>query len=325
MPEMSAAEWIEQLNRYGSQGQPCLFVLDYSLREPVVLPLDQAPAQAIYYCIPSQRNLPDRPLNRTYRFHARPLAPEHYREAFEQVYQEFQAGNTYILNLSFPTPLETDLSLQEIFQASRAPYRLWFKDRFVVFSPESFVRMQSDTISAFPMKGTRRVDNPQAEQELLEDTKELAEHTAIVDLLRNDLSRVARRVSVPRFRYTEHIPGPQGGLIQTSSHIQGELDQDWRSRMGSILAELLPAGSISGAPKYSTCRIISRVEGYERGYFSGVFGIFDGQALDSAVMIRYIERQGSGLVFKSGGGVMIYSDWEQEYREMVDKVYVPIT
>ena len=88
---------------------------------------------------------------------------------------------------------------------------------------------------------------------------------------------------------------------------------------------MLPAGSISGAPKKKTLEIIEEAEGYDRGFFTGVFGYFDGRNLDSAVMIRFIERQGDQLVFKSGGGVTSFSECKQEYVELIDKVYVPIT
>ena len=94
--------------------------------------------------------------------------------------------------------------------------------------------------------------------------------------------------------------------------------------LGDILFRLLPAGSICGAPKKKTVEIIRKVEGYERGFYTGVFGYFDGQNLDSAVAIRYIERQEDQLVFKSGGGITFMSDWEKEYDEMQKKVYVPV-
>jgi len=87
---------------------------------------------------------------------------------------------------------------------------------------------------------------------------------------------------------------------------------------------MLPAGSISGAPKKKTIEIIREVEGYERGFYTGIFGYFDGKNLDSAVAIRFIEKQGEKLIFKSGGGITYQSDWEKEYEEMQKKVYVPI-
>ena len=87
--------------------------------------------------------------------------------------------------------------------------------------------------------------------------------------------------------------------------------------------KLLPACSITGAPKVKTCEIIREAEKYERGFFTGVFGIFDGVKLESAVMIRFIENTSNGLVYKSGGGITCFSNAKKEYQEMIDKVYIP--
>ena len=87
---------------------------------------------------------------------------------------------------------------------------------------------------------------------------------------------------------------------------------------------ILPAGSVTGAPKKKTLEIIKSVEGYSRGYFTGIVGLFDGSQFDSGVMIRFVEQTENGLIFKSGGGITVNSNWENEYQEMIDKVYVPI-
>ena len=87
--------------------------------------------------------------------------------------------------------------------------------------------------------------------------------------------------------------------------------------------KLTPAGSITGTPKKSTRDIIHRVEEYERGFYTGVFGLFDGASLHSSVMIRFIEREDEKLYYKSGGGITIDSDPSSEYKEMIDKIYLP--
>ena len=103
---------------------------------------------------------------------------------------------------------------------------------------------------------------------------------------------------------------------------------NWRkigkAQIGAILASLLPAGSISGAPKEKTVQIIQQAENQPRGYYTGVFGIFDGESLQSAVAIRFIEQTDNGLVFRSGGGITVQSDVQEEYRELIQKVYVPL-
>jgi para-aminobenzoate synthetase component I len=158
----------------------------------------------------------------------------------------------------------------------------------------------------------------------MEDEKERAEHLTIVDLIRNDLSMVARTVRVERFRYLETIAAGKGPLYQTSSLISGELDEDYHARLGDIMAMLLPAGSVTGAPKKKTVEIIEAVEEHSRGWYTGVFGIFDGARLDSAVMIRFIEQERGALFYRSGGGITVYSDPRAEYEEMIRKIYVPV-
>ena len=252
-----------------------------------------------------------------------PVPYGRYLEAFTRVVGAQRAGDSYLCNLTFPTAIDITLTLGEIFHAAGSPYRLLVRDNFTVFSPESFVRIKGGVISSYPMKGTIGAMVPDAETELLADEKEFAEHLTIVDLIRNDLGIVARDIRVERFRYVERIETSGGGILQTSSEITGRLPRDYRERIGEIVAALLPAGSVTGAPKKRTVEIIKEAEGYDRGYYTGVFGCFDGNDLDSAVMIRFIEMTDTGPVFKSGGGITVYSDPESEYQELIEKVYVP--
>lgn len=248
-----------------------------------------------------------------------------YQHAFEKVIQEMFQGNAYLLNLTFPTEIFVNASLLDIFFCSKAKFKLYFKDKFVTFSPERFITLENNLIKTYPMKGTIEANIPNAQAKILADEKEMAEHTMVVDLLRNDLAMVAKSVKVNQFRYVEKITAGNKDLLQVSSEIVGILENDWAEKIGDILLPLLPAGSISGAPKKKTLEIIQTVEGYSRGFFSGVFGYFDGKKLDSAVMIRFIEkRQKRQLIYKSGGGITIDSDMYKEYQEMLDKIYIPV-
>ncbi|PID88793.1 MAG: aminodeoxychorismate synthase component I [Bacteroidia bacterium] len=240
------------------------------------------------------------------------------------VQYHLQHGDTYLLNLTMPTPINTNLRLETIFEHSKAPYRLLIADEMVCFSPEIFVRIQEGIISSYPMKGTIKSDMPNAADMLLQDPKELAEHNTIVDLIRNDLSIVAKKVRVKRYRYLDEIHTNRGGLLQMSSEIAGVLPPDYPAHIGNILAALLPAGSISGAPKEKTVSVIQAAEVGPRGYYTGVFGVFDGKNMDSAVMIRFIEAQNKRYVYRSGGGITAKSQCKQEYQELINKVYVPI-
>ena len=207
---------------------------------------------------------------------------------------------------------------------STDPYRLCWPGRFVCFSPERFVRISDNRIYTYPMKGTMDATLPDAERLLLDDYKETCEHYTIVDLMRNDLNAVARGVRVTNFRYVDRIRTLKGEILQTSSEICGDLPAESCRRMGSLFRSLLPAGSISGAPKPSTLRLIRAAEGRKRGFYTGVFGYCNGKNLDSAVMIRYIEQQGQHFFFHSGGGVTINSRCDDEYREVLEKVYLSV-
>jgi para-aminobenzoate synthetase component 1 len=252
-----------------------------------------------------------------------PLSPEHYRQKFEAVQEHIRSGNTYLLNLTQPTAIESDYGLNEIYTMAHASYKLRVKDEFVSFSPEPFITIEGNTIHTYPMKGTIDASIPNAIDTILNDPKELAEHTMIVDLLRNDLGIVAKNICVEKFRYITTIDTGVKKLHQVSSHICGTLENNWRDNAGELLCALLPAGSISGTPKRKTVEIIEEVEGYARGYFTGIFGHYDGKNLYSAVAIRFIEKIEGKLIYKSGGGITTDSDWKSEYTEMIDKIYIP--
>jgi para-aminobenzoate synthetase component 1 len=200
---------------------------------------------------------------------------------------------------------------------------LLFKDQFLVFSPEIFVQIKNNHIYAYPMKGTIDASVPEAEAILLNDAKELAEHVTIVDLLRNDLSQVSKNVVVSKFRYVDRINTNKGQLLQVSSEIAGELEHPF-DNLGTLILKLLPAGSVSGAPKRKTVEIIQEAEKEPRGFYTGIVGIFDGHQLDSGVMIRFIEKKDGRFFYRSGGGITTQSDCTAEFQEATDKIYVPV-
>ena len=173
------------------------------------------------------------------------------------------------------------------------------------------------------MKGTIDASLPNAKEKILSDSKEMAEHVMVVDLLRNDLSVVSTNVRVKEFRYITKLTTNEKDLLQVSSHICGDLEENWHEILGDILQSVLPAGSISGTPKKKTLEIIQEIEEYERGFFSGVFGVYDGENFDSGVMIRFIEKTDEGFIYKSGGGITLDSDVENEYNELLSKIYLP--
>jgi para-aminobenzoate synthetase component 1 len=257
-------------------------------------------------------------------FRKYPIDFETYKFAFNNVLKNIHYGNSYLTNLTFQSKIELNLNLFQIFLSAKAKYKLFLKDRFVCFSPECFVKIIDGNIYSYPMKGTIDASVPNALELILIDEKEKAEHYTIVDLIRNDLSIVSKNVKVTKFRFADYISTNQKNLLQISSEIKGDLQSEYHSHLGDIFRELLPAGSVTGAPKKKTVEIIKSAENYDRGFYTGVFGIFDGQNLDSAVSIRFIEKSGENLYFKSGGGITYLSNVKSEYQELIDKIYVPV-
>ena len=311
---------------------------------------------------------------------------EDYERSFNIVKNNIMAGNSYLTNLTCRVPVSCNLSLEEIFHRAKGKYKLLLRRKrtqaedkahlkeeaqnkahlkeenieenltpFVCFSPETFVRIKGGRIYSYPMKGTLDASLPNAEKQLMEDQKEAAEHATIVDLIRNDLSRVAEDVRVDKYRYIDVLHTNKGNILQTSSEISGRLPEDYPHHLGEILDAQLPAGSITGAPKDKTMQIIQEAEGYDRGFYTGIMGIYDQGELNSAVMIRFIEEEtspvdfeadgeknfkaseGKGdeasegkrdeasrkLYFKAGGGITSKSDCRKEYEEVIQKIYLP--
>lgn len=307
------------LNYLGSKKKPFLFICDYKAENLEIICLDKVEDNDVEFCI--DENYVQK--KHEYILKKSPVKFSEYKHKFERVAQKIKSGETYLLNLTQPTPIQTSLSLNEIYQNANAHYKLRYKDKFVCFSPEKFIQIKDSTIHTYPMKGTIDASISDAKNKILSDAKEMAEHIMVVDLLRNDLSMVAKQVKVEEFRYIQEIQAGDKKLLQVSSHISGNIGINWHERIGDILKTLLPAGSISGTPKKSTLKIIENIEAYDRGYFSGVFGVYDGKSLDSGVMIRFIEKTNSGYIYKSGGGITLDSDAKSEYNELLDKIYLP--
>ena len=298
-----------------------MFVISFDKKRIFAKELSQL--EGVYYKIEDHQNFQDSMHSKNTLIQKYPQSFSIYQDAIERVKEEIKKGNSYLLNLTFATPLQSNLSLLEIFHRAKAKFKLYFDDEFICFSPERFIQIENNTISTYPMKGTIDASIPNAHEKILTNPKEMAEHVMMVDLMRNDLSIIANNVHVEKFRYIDKIAAGEKELLQVSSQIVGELNDNWHEDLGDILDKLLPAGSISGTPKKKTVELIEEIENYDRGFYSGIFGLFDGKALDSAVMIRYIEKQNEQLIYKSGGGITIDSDNQSEYQEMIDKVYFP--
>ena len=321
---MTINEFKTTLNTWGQEKVPFLFWIDFELEKPVALKLNEIDSHKILFDINGVTNIKSKPIKAGKPLTKKPISLSDYKSKFNKVAYHLNYGDSFLTNLTVRTEVETNQSMHDLFQSSKAKYKLLVNDEFLVFSPETFIQIREGKIYSFPMKGTIDASIPGASEIILNNVKEKSEHVTIVDLIRNDLSMVASNVKVARFRYLDKITTSHKDLLQVSSEIVGTLTDGYQSRLGEILISLLPAGSVSGAPKTKTLEIIAQAEQEKRGYYTGIVGYFDGEKLDCGVMIRFIEKKNNRYFYRSGGGITTQSDVEMEYQEMIDKVYVPI-
>jgi len=205
-----------------------------------------------------------------------------------------------------------------------SPYMYFFKrkKRFIIgSSPEMLLRVINDKIETFPIAGTRPITNKESEnrrlaKELLRDKKELAEHTMLVDLARNDLGRVCKFGSVQpkelmivkRFSHVQHIV----------SHITGVLYSKYDCF--DAFRSLFPAGTVSGAPKVRAMEVISELEESSRGPYAGALGYFSfNRCCDFAIIIRSLFINGNNAFIQAGAGIVMDSIPKNEYLETEQK------
>jgi para-aminobenzoate synthetase component 1 len=320
---LSALEVKDKMNYYGKELIPFLFIIDFEKENGYFVdsPLKR---NDILFSINSITNAHN-PIENSSNSYIKsfPISFEDYEKKFDIIHNGLKHGDSFLANLTLKTKIETNLGLEEIFYRANSKYKILVKDKFVCFSPESFIQIKDDKISTYPMKGTIDSSIDNADDVILNDYKETCEHNTIVDLMRNDLNMISSNVRVERFRYIDKLKTSRGGILQVSSEIIGDLDYDYHSILGDIFFKLLPAGSISGAPKEATLNLIKNSESEKRGFYTGIFGYFDGKNLDSAVIIRYIEKENQAYYFRSGGGITINSKAMDEYHEAINKIYLP--
>lgn len=213
---------------------------------------------------------------------------------------------------------------QNLRKLNPSPYMYFFKykKRFIIgSSPEMLLRVINNKIETFPIAGTRPVSNMERvnrklKNELLRDKKELAEHTMLVDLARNDLGRICKFGSVQpkelmivkRFSHVQHLV----------SHITGTLDDKYDNF--DAFRSLFPAGTVSGAPKVRAMEVISELEKSSRGPYAGALGYFSfNRCCDFAIIIRSLFINGNNAYIQSGAGIVTDSIPTNEYLETEHK------
>ncbi len=309
---------------FSFSGNPFFIAVDFELKQALFYPLNDVPSSVHFQCGDYICN----PINvnddcSLYSFDIKPVPFIQFERGYNEILLQITAGNSYLVNYTAASSLDTNATLSQLYASSVAKFKLLVDDEFAVFSPESFIALESGSISTYPMKGTIDASISDAESIILADAKEQAEHATIVDLLRNDLSKVSNNVNVKRYRFVETVRSVQNTLLQVSSEIEGRLLPEYGNRIGSILRQLLPAGSVSGAPKSSTLDIIRRAEDGDRGFYCGIMGVYDGNKFASGVLIRFIQQTPTGLIYRSGGGITSQSNIQREYEELIQKIYVP--
>ena len=316
---------FEKMDELSEKKVPFFFLVDFKMEKVEIYENSEIESAGILVDFPNFKCFPTRKESGKHiELLSFPETIEEYRPGFEVVQNNLKKGNSYLTNYTRKTRIECNLSLEEIFYAAEAKYKVLYKNQFVFFSPETFVEIKNQKIYTHPMKGTIDAATENAIEVLKADKKEKAEHYTVVDLLRNDLSMVADQVTLEEFQRIDYLQTHQKNLYAMSSEISGEIKPEFQNKIGTILKTLLPAGSILGAPKQKTMEIILEAEGFDRGFYTGVCGYFDGENVDSCVMIRFIEKEDDQLYFKSGGGITHLSKMEDEYQEVKNKIYVPI-
>jgi len=236
-----------------------------------------------------------------------------YISYVQGIQEDISNGEVYQVNACrmLSAPVSKNFSLMGLFssilQNNPAPYATYFRIPGVEIasaSPELFLKREGNAVTSSPIKGTRPTGGPEF------GSKDNAENVMIVDLIRNDLGQICKdgSIDVPRLLSVEEHPG----IDHLVSDVTGELKDDlsWRQ----IIEPLLPPGSVSGAPKSSAVKIISKHEN-NRGVYCGAIGWIEGNACELAVAIRTFWKENEILKFGTGAGIAWASDAESEWEE----------
>lgn len=315
---------FEQMDILTERREPFFFLIDFECNNPAIYKLDQLGANNISIHFPQFPYEGIVPQDNIILITKHPISFQSYRFQFDETIGMMQETNVPLLNLTCETPININSSLKELFIGTSAKYKILYQNKFICFSPETFIKINDNTITSFPMKGTISAELPNAKQIIINDPKEIDEHKAAVTLVIDDLGKVANNIYIKQYRYIDYIKTKGKNLLQVSSEVEGEIIASLQNKYGSLIKQLLPAASISGSPKGKAVSILNKVETHKRNYYTGIAGVFDGISLDSCVLIRYIENRDNSFYYKSGGGITLQSKDESEYKEMIDKVYVPV-
>ena len=188
-------------------------------------------------------------------------------------------------------------------------------------SPETLVKLENGVLHTFPLAGTRprgatKEEDLRLEKELLQDKKELAEHNMLVDLGRNDLGKISKfgTVKVEKYHSIEHY----SHVMHIGSTVRGEIREEFDAL--DAVESVLPAGTLSGAPKIRACQLIGQLENNKRGIYGGAIGYIDFTGnMDTCIAIRIAYKKNGKVFVRSGAGIVADSVPEKEYEECINK------
>ena len=259
---------------------------------------------------------------------------ERYCDMVERGKRYIREGDIFQIVLSNRLSAPFEGSLFHTYRVLRtvnpSPYMFYFSGTDVEVagaSPETLVKLEDGVLHTFPLAGTRprgktEEEDLALEAELRRDEKELAEHNMLVDLGRNDLGRISKfgTVKVEKLRSVERF----SHVMHIGSTVRGEIRED-KDALDAIAA-VLPAGTLSGAPKIRACQLIGELEGNKRGIYGGAIGYIDFTGnMDTCIAIRIAYKKNGKVFVRSGAGIVADSVPETEYQECLNKAGASLT
>ena len=256
------------------------------------------------------------------------VSREEYCSIVEKTKEYIRDGDIFqaVISRQFSSPMKGSLlnAYRVLRTTNPSPYMVYLhfdEEELMSTSPETLVRLQDGRLTTFPVAGSRprgmdAEEDEALERDLLQDEKELSEHNMLVDLGRNDLGRISRFGSVEVTKYM--MIHRYSKIMHICSQVEGSIRED-KDALDAIEA-VLPAGTLSGAPKIRACEIIEELESTERGVYGGAIGYLDFAGnLDTCIAIRMAVKKDGKVYVQAGGGIVADSVSELEYEESANK------
>ena len=256
------------------------------------------------------------------------VSKEEYCKLVEKTKEYIVDGDIFqaVISRQFSSPYEGSLinPYRVLRTTNPSPYMVYMKiddDEIMSTSPETLVRLENGRLTTFPVAGSRprgltEEEDQELEADLLSDEKELSEHNMLVDLGRNDLGRISRFDSVEVTKYM--MIHKYSKIMHICSQVEGDIKDDCDAL--SSIESVLPAGTLSGAPKIRACEIIEELESEERGVYGGALGYLDFTGnMDTCIAIRMAVKKDGRVYVQAGGGIVADSIPENEYQESANK------